>query len=351
MNRIKSLNITMVFYMFLVMLFASLVTTLAFVLFYSMGILPFLLLTPILSPLIALLMSSVIGTSISALASDRVLKPVNELIRATDVVSKGDFSVRVAEISSDTEIAKLLRNFNHMTEELGSIEMFRDDFINDFSHEFKTPIVSIQGFARQLQDEGLSPEKRKEYTDIIIRESERLTTMSSNVLLLAKFENQQIITDKAEYDLDEQIRNCAILLEKQWARKGLDLDLALEPARVCANEEMLAHLWINLLDNAIKYSQEGGRVTVSCADEGGAIRVTIADDGIGMDEATLKHIFEKFYQGDPSHAARGNGLGLPIAKRIVELYGGTIAVESSPGKGSRFTVCLPGTGTGAAAAG
>ncbi|UZQ84648.1 HAMP domain-containing histidine kinase [Thermoclostridium stercorarium] len=221
MKRIKSLNIMMVIFIFFIMVSSGLLTSVCFLFFYALDFFPFPFLTPILSPFIALLVSSIIGTSLSAMVSEKFLKPLHQLIDATKIIAKGDFSVRVPEINSDSEIAVLLRNFNQMAEELGSIEMFRNDFINNFSHEFKTPIVSIRGFAKQLQNENLSEEKRKEYTEIIISEAERLTKMSSNVLLLTKIENQQFITNQAEYDLDEQIRNCIILLEKQWSKKTL----------------------------------------------------------------------------------------------------------------------------------
>lgn len=343
MNRLKSLNIVMVLFVFIIMVFAGLLTSLFLVLVYATGILPLSVLPPILPLLIALFVSSVIGTSISAMASERVLKPVNQLIAATDLVSKGDFSARVDESESDWEMAKLLGNFNHMAEELGSIELFRDDFIDSFSHELKTPIVSIRGFAKQLQNEGLSPEKRKEYADIIVRESERLASLSANILLLAQYEHQQIVTGREEYDLDEQIRNCVILLERQWSAKHIEMEVDLAPLRICANPEMLSQLWINLLDNAIKYSNEGGRVSIVCAETAGGIQVEIDDEGEGMDEGTMRHAFDKFYRGDASRASQGYGLGLSIVKRIVELCGGTIGLRSEKGRGTTFTVCLPGT--------
>jgi len=336
MNRFRTINLMMVSYFFTIMLFAGLLTSVFF-------LLPLFLFPPLLSPFVALLLSSMIGTSISALASERILKPLHQLIRATKTVSTGDFSIRVKEIDNDTEVADLLRNFNHMAEELGSIEFFRNDFINSFSHEFKTPIVSIRGFAKQLQNEDLPPEKRREYTDIIINESERLANMSSNILLLTKLESQQIVADRAEYELDEQIRSCVILLEKQWSRKGLGIELSLDPVKIHGNAEVLSHLWINLIDNAVKYSDDRGHVAIECRETADGILFRIADDGPGMDENTRKHAFDKFFQGDPSHATRGNGLGLSIVKRIVVLHGGRIEVESGPGRGTTFTVRLPKT--------
>ncbi|HWQ74188.1 MAG TPA: HAMP domain-containing sensor histidine kinase [Syntrophomonas sp.] len=341
MNRVRSLNIAMVFFVFYIMIFAGVLTGACFLFLYALGIFPLPAFAPILSPLIALFVSSIIGTSISVVASEKVLKPLNQLIKATKAVSRGDFSVRVEEINMNSEIADLIRNFNHMAEELGSIEMFRNDFINNFSHEFKTPIVSIRGFAKQLQNDNLSSEKRQEYTAIIVSESERLANVAANVLLLTKFENQQFITNRTEYELDEQIRNCIILLEKQWSQKNLEINLDLEPVKILGNAEMLSHLWINLIENAIKYSNDNGRITIKCDETVDDIQFKISDEGNGMDDHTLKHIFNKFYQGDTSHAAGGNGLGLSIVKRIVELCQGEIAVGSKIGQGTTFIVKLP----------
>jgi len=341
MNRIKSLKITMVFIVFSIMISSGLLTWVCFLVLYSTGILSFPALAPIISQLIALFVSIVIGTSISAVASEKVLKPLNQLINATKVVSTGDFSVRVEEINTQSEIADLLRNFNHMTEELSSIEMFRNDFINNFSHEFKTPIVSIRGFAKQLQNDNLSTVKRKEYINIIISESQRLTNMSANILILTKFENQRIVTNQIEYDLDEQIRNCIILLEPQWSKKYLEMSLNLEATKIYGNTEMLSHLWINLIENAIKNSKDNGNVTIECHEILDDIEFKISNYGNGMDDNTLKHIFDKFYQGDRSHTSPGNGLGLSIVKRIVELSKGEIAVESKISQGTTFTVKLP----------
>ena len=272
------------------------------------------------------------------------------MIRATKIIAKGDFKVQVPNTTNIIAIRELIESFNRMADELSGIEIFRNDFINNFSHEFKTPIVSIKGFAKQLRKNNLSEEKRLEYTDIIIKECERLSAMSSKVLLLTKLENQQIITDKKDYSLDEQIRNCILLLEKQWNKKNIALNVELAPAVFYGNEEMLSHVWLNLIDNAVKYSSENGEISVSCRESrktnaSGSIEnmteVKITDTGIGMDEKTLKHIFEKFYQGDSAHSDSGNGLGLPLVKRIVELCGGRISVQSEKDKGTSFYIYLP----------
>jgi signal transduction histidine kinase len=349
MTRVRTFKGVVVLYAFAMMVFAGAITSLLILALFGLGLLRFPFVTPLLNLLAALLASVVIGTTITALAGERILKPLNDLIRATKVVARGDFSVRVEEIEGDNEVAELLRNFNLMAKELGGIELFRNGFIDDFSHEFRTPIASIHGFAERLAEEELPDEERREYARIIARESERLSKLATSVLLLSKLENQQIVTDRADYDLDEQLRDCVILLEKDWSAKGLGLELELEPTRIRADQEMLSRVWLNLLDNAIKFSPEKGRIRVRCgpvlsrgAGEGKrGILVSIGDEGEGMDEATKKRIFDKFFQGDGSRATSGNGLGLPIATRIVSLCKGRIEVESAPGQGSTFRVYLP----------
>jgi signal transduction histidine kinase len=201
--------------------------------------------------------------------------------------------------------------------------------------------VSIRGFAKQLERDDLTAEQRREYTSIIVSESERLANMSSNILLLTKLENQQIVTDKAEFRLDEQLRNAILLLEKQWSAKDIELSLNLEEVTYVGNEEMMSHIWVNLIGNAIKFSPEGGLLEISLIDRDGAAEIVVRDHGEGMDEATQKRIFEKFYQGDSAHATEGNGLGLSLVKRIVDLCGGSIAVDSRKGEGTAFAVTLP----------
>ena len=193
----------------------------------------------------------------------------------------------------------------------------------------------------QLERDDLTEEQKKEYISIIISESDRLANMSANVLLLTKLENQTIVTDKTVYRLDEQIRNCILLLEKQWEEKEIGLELDLDEVNYRGNEEMVAHIWVNLLNNAIKFSPERGTLGVSLKNGDGYLVARVSDEGEGMDTATQQRIFEKFYQGDSAHATEGNGLGLSLVKRIVDLCGGTVEVQSAQGKGTTFTVRLP----------
>jgi len=225
--------------------------------------------------------------------------------------------------------------------ELDGIELFRNDFINNFSHEFKTPIISIRGFAKELQYGDPDPAQRQEYAKIIAEEADRLAKLSTNVLELSKLENQQIITNRTKFYLDEQLRQCILLHESEWSRKNIEIIPELAEVRIESNEEILSHVWMNLIHNAIKFTSENGTVTVTLTAGETHATVRISDTGIGMSEEVRAHVFEKFYQGDASHHRSGYGIGLTMAHRAATLCGGTITVESTPGVGSTFTVVLP----------
>ena len=292
----------------------------------------------------SLLACTMIGTAVAAFFTKWVLLPLNEMIHATKRISKGDFKVHIQETFHErSDFGILQRSFNHMASDLDGIEMFRNDFINNFSHEFKTPIVSIQGFAHQLKAGGLTPEEEQEYIRIIADESDRLAKMATNILLLSKLENQAIVTDKTEFWLDEQLRTCLVLLEKQWGAKDIELNLDLDEVKYYFNENMLSQVWLNLFGNAIKFTPAGGTVSCSLFADSRTVTVRISDTGIGMSEDTRRHIFDKFYQGDTSHTGDGNGIGLNIVSRILYLCGGTVSVASEIGRGSTFTVTLPVT--------
>jgi len=289
--------------------------------------------------------SIIIGTLLSFIIGNTVLKPLSELIKATKRVMNGDYTVRLEigwiEKHTVRELKELIRDFNEMTEELRNTELFRNDFISSFSHEFKTPLVSIRGFARQLYEGDLTPERQREFSKIILDETEYLSVLSQNTLLMTSLENKDIVTEKTLFSLDEQLRDCMIRLEPQWSAKNIEIDMdGLEDVRFYWNEQMLAHVWNNLFDNAVKFTPEGGTIRASCKRQNGFIIVVVADSGCGISEEALPHIFEKFYQADSSHSTKGNGLGLPLVKRIVELCGGTVEVSSKPGAGTEFTVTL-----------
>ncbi len=296
-----------------------------------------------------LVLSVILGTVISALAMRRAMRPVRVLINATEQIAAGNFGVRISLFGPE-ELQQLGASFNSMAKELGSIETLRSDFVSNVSHEFKTPVASIMGFARLLKRDAqgagdtpavLTAEERKEYLDIIIRESERLRQLSGNVLLLSKLETQEPPGEKIEYDLDEQIRRAILLLEREWSRKNLTVVAEIEPVKYTGNEELLMQVWTNLLGNAVKFTPPGGEIRVSVRQEDSWVAAEFSDTGIGMDEAVMARIFDKFYQGDESHGTEGNGLGLSLVKRIVELGGGSVSVTSVERAGTTFIVKLP----------
>ena len=296
---------------------------------------------PFLGGLLQIFMlSTLLALALSWFFGRLALNPLRKVIDATRRVAAGDFSVRV-ELKGVGELQDLSRSFNKMAYELSSIETLRSDFVNDFSHEFKTPIVSVQGFAELLQDGGLSEEEQGEYIAIIIAESRRLAALSTNILSLSKYENMEIVAEKTNLALDEQIRRVIVLTEPKWAEKRISLQVDMEEdVRFEGNEDLMQQIWLNLLDNAIKFSPQGSVIRIGLTREGNRICFLIHDEGPGMDEATQAHIFEKFFQGDASRSAAGNGLGLAIVKRIAELHGGVAAVRSEPGQGSTFSVVL-----------
>ncbi|WNS44057.1 HAMP domain-containing sensor histidine kinase [Paenibacillus sp. MMS20-IR301] len=282
----------------------------------------------------------IIGTVTSILASRRMLQSIRMFINATEQLAGGDFSTRL-QLKHPPEFKILSENFNRMADELGGIEILRTDFVNNFSHEFRTPIVSIKGFAEILKDDGLSNEERHEYLDIVIEESARLTTLASNVLNLSKVEAQTILTGRETFNAGEQIRQCVLLLHGKLMKKRISFNANVQDYEIPGNKELLNQVWLNLLDNAIKFTPEGGEIEVAMKQAGDAVEITFHDNGAGISPAALPRIFDKFYQQDTSHAASGNGLGLTIVRRIIALHDGTVTCDSVPLQGTTFTVLLP----------
>jgi len=269
------------------------------------------------------------------------LKPVSDLTDGTYKIAQGDFNVAVpVDIKRNDELSILANSFNKMANELSFISMLNKDFINNVSHEFKTPISSIQGFATLLLGANLTDGQR-EYAEIIVYESARLTKLITNILKLTKLENQIIVTDKEDFYIDEQIRHSFVLLQNEMIEKNIEIDFDLSKIKYNGNSEFIQQIWHNLLGNAIKFSGEKGQIHINCYVKSNHAVVSIKDRGIGMNKSTITRIFEKFYQGDKSHSNQGNGLGLPLVKRIIELCNGTIDVNSELGQGSEFIVRLP----------
>ena len=296
-----------------------------------------------------LLLASVdtfIGFVVVITATAIPLKPVVNLINQMNRLASGDFQARLRFgrlLTSHPTFAELTDSFNKMAEELGSTEMLRNDFINNFSHEFKTPIVSIAGFARILKRGNLTPGQQAEYLDIIESESLRLSEMATNVLNLTRIENQSILTNVSQFNLSEQIRSCILLLEHKWSPKALDWRLDFGEFEISGNEELLKQTWLNLIDNAIKFSPEGETVEISISQVPERVSVTVANAGPEIPQEARERVFHKFYQADESHSSEGNGVGLAIVKRVVELHRGKVSVGSGGGI-TTFSVELPRRG-------
>ncbi|GHV73988.1 two component sensor kinase [Spirochaetia bacterium] len=270
-------------------------------------------------------------------------RPLRRFSEAAKKVAAGDFSVRIAPLRKDGKkdyVELLFDDFNTMTEELASIENMKNDFIADVSHEIKTPLSVIQGYVSALRDDELTADKRNEYIKTIIEASQKLSVLVSNILKLNKLENQEIIPKGNPYNLSEQLRRCALLFEESWERKEITFNAELDEAVIAYDAHMLELVWNNLLSNALKFTEKGGAIELKAKIQDGIVLVSLKDSGCGMDEKTVKHIFEKFYQGDSSHAREGNGLGLALVKKVMEITGGEILVDSRPGQGTKFIVKL-----------
>jgi signal transduction histidine kinase len=293
--------------------------------------------------LVFILSALLVGALMTFFLGQIPMKQVNRLINQMNRLAAGDYKARLTYDGiwgKHPTLKELTASFNRMAEELQSTEMLRSDFINNFSHEFKTPIVSIAGFAKVLRKGNLPEETQKEYLAVIEAESLRLSQMATNVLNLTKVENQTILTDVTEYNLSEQIRSCILLLLEKWERKEIEYELDFQEYHIHANEELLKQVWINLLGNAVKFSPPGGVIEVKITEQEQTITVSIQNDGTEIPPEHLGKIFHKFYQADESHASEGNGIGLAIVKQVVELHEGSVSVSSKQGK-TTFTVLLP----------
>lgn len=272
--------------------------------------------------------------------SRKIVNPIKKITDATKKVASGDFTIEL-ETKRDDEIGELTHNFNKMVKELNSIECLQKDFINNVSHEIKTPISSIQGFAKLLEADNLSKEERKEYAGIIKEESDRLLYLSTNILKLAKLENQERIMNKTKFNIAEQIRRTISVLEPKWKEKNIKFNVNLKEQEFLGEKDLMYQAWMNIIENSIKFSKQDGQIDIKMKTDEKNIIVEIKDYGIGMEEEKVKKIFDRFYQIDKSHTKPGAGLGMTIAKRIIELSNGKIDVESKLNKGTTFIVTLP----------
>ena len=339
-KRPRNLVLFFIALQFQIMIAAKVLNGVCAYIFYSRGIFD-INFSGFVFFLIFLSFETVLEIGITVLFDLHYLKPCQEIIVAADRIAGGDYDVHVSEGKGPKVFNELAHSFNRMADELGSVETLRCDFVNTMSHEFKTPIASISGFAKMLERDDLSEEERREYLEIIVSESERLTELSTNILNLSKLENQTIVLDKAKLNISEEIRLAVVLLAQKIEKKNLDIEFDGEEVYAVGNRELLKQVWINLLDNAIKYSPENGKIGIEVIAENAEAVVHISNGGepISLEEA--EHIFNKFYRSDKTRTLPGNGLGLAIARRIVELHDGNIGVIKSDEEGTIFEVRLP----------
>lgn len=271
-----------------------------------------------------------------------IFRPIEQINEATKKVALGEYDIEL-ETKREDEIGELTNNFNKMTRGLKSTENLQKEFINNVSHEIKTPVSSIEGFAKFLKDKNLTDEEREEYANIIIEEAKRLENLTGKILKLSKLNNQEIITNKQEIEVAEQIRKAISLLEPKWSKKDIKINVSLEEKIFLGDEDLIFQVWVNIIDNAIKFSNEGENIDIKVYEKDSNINVEIKDHGIGMKEEELEKVYDRFYQIDRSHSKEGSGLGLAIVKRIVELSEGKIEIKSKENKGTTVIVKLPVT--------
>ena len=292
-----------------------------------------------------LVVSAVLGSALTTLLVKMLFDPILTLGKAMEKVAKGDYSVRLDTRYVFREIRQIHEDFNRMTQELNSTEILKTEFVSNVSHEFKTPINAIEGYATLLQGtEDQDRNQQKEYVEKILFNTRRLSKLAGNILLLSKVDNQGIQSGCTTFRLDEQIRQSILALQPKWEEKNNDFDVNLERTQYRGNENLLMHVWTNLIENAIKYGPRDGLITMKLFRKDGSLKFIIEDQGDGISPEAQKHIFDRFYQADSSRKAEGNGLGLALVRQILALYQGEIQMENRKEGGSRFIVTLPENG-------
>ena len=284
--------------------------------------------------LFPIISSFIIGSFLTLTAGRRVVRFVKNVNDALHQVAQGNYNIELKEKTPVLELQEIIQSFNSMTKELAGTEIMRNDFVENVSHEFKTPLTAIEGYATLLQQKNLPEEKRVEYTQKILQSTRRLNNLTGNILLLSRLEHQELAIPKETYSLDEQLREVILSLEADWTGKQIELDIQLEDCTCTANPALLSQVWQNILANAIKFSPVGGVIRIQLVNSDRQIMVSISDNGPGIPKEIQQRIFEKFYQADKTRSTQGNGLGLPLAKRIINLH-------SNPGSGMTFTIIMP----------
>ena len=287
------------------------------------------------------LFSVIISTGVSALVGRKILQPITELRQGMNKVAEGDLSIQMEQSPRVDEVKDLFEDFNIMVNELASIETFRNDFVTSVSHEFKTPIAIIRGYVQLLQTADLSEAEKVEFYQRILEGTQQLSALTDNVLQLTKLENQTMDLEKNFFRIDEQIREVILFLQPKWEKAELNLAIDLVTINYFGKEELLYQVWLNIFDNAIKYSTIGGNITVSMTEKSEKIRIEIVDQGIGMETEEVGRAFDKFYQADTSRKTQGNGLGLSLCQKIIDLHQGTIRVNSKKNVGTVVVIQLP----------
>lgn len=288
----------------------------------------------------AMVFSGTIGVAVTNHMTKMLIDPIAKLRSAMREVADGDFKVEAKCESRIQDVQDIYDSFNSMVRELSTTETLQTDFISDVSHEFKTPINAIEGYASLLEGEP-SPEEQRAYVEKILFNTRRLSALTGNILLLSKLSNQSILPQKTQFRLDEQIRQAIVALEQMWSEKELGFEVELAETPFFGYESLLLHVWTNLIGNAVKFSPKGGEIRIKMMRTEGAVVFTIEDDGPGIVPGDEEHIFTKFYQSESSHGMEGNGLGLALVRQIVEMSGGSVDVQNLEVGGCRFTVRLP----------
>ena len=288
----------------------------------------------------AMVFSGTIGVAVTNHMTKMLIDPIAKLRSAMREVADGDFKVEAKCESRIQDVQDIYDSFNSMVRELSTTETLQTDFISDVSHEFKTPINAIEGYASLLEGEP-SPEEQRAYVEKILFNTRRLSALTGNILLLSKLSNQSILPQETQFRLDEQIRQAIVALEQKWSEKELGFEVELAETPFFGYESLLPHVWTNLIGNAVKFSPKGGEIRIKMMRTEGAVVFTIEDDGPGIVPGDEEHIFTKFYQSESSHGMEGNGLGLALVRQIVEMSGGSVDVQNLEARGCRFTVRLP----------
>lgn len=347
-HRARTLGATAGALLFLTVMISAAFLLTSFIYEY-IGQHPPTLLAQIVNSLLGLFLSFVILSGVGRVFSSKLvaerMRWSSPIIQALERIAKGDFSVRLDDSLPDNGlVSQLAKSVNSMVVELDAMEQLRQEFVSNVSHEIQSPLTSISGFALALRSDHLSLEERDHYLKIIEDESQRLSRITDNLLKLASLESKQVPFDPKPYRLDKQVRNLILACEPQWTGKHIDVEVSLEEATITADEDLLSQVWTNLIHNSIKFTPEGGRISVKLCRQGSRLEFKITDTGIGIPEEDRPRVFERFYKADKSRrrSTGGSGLGLAITKKIVEMHKGAIGIESQVGAGATFTVSLPG---------